>query len=37
MGLINFIVGLIGEKLSLRAQFRLHREEWNLRRLNLIL
>jgi len=37
MGQINFIVGLISEKLSLRAQFKLHWEEWNFRRLNLIL
>jgi hypothetical protein len=36
MGQINFIKGLIGEKLSLRAQFGLHWENFNFRRPNLI-
>ena len=36
MGQVNFIRNLIGEKLSLEAQFRLNREDWNLKGLNLI-
>jgi hypothetical protein len=36
MGQINFITGLIGEKLSLRAQIRLNWEYWNFIRPNLI-
>jgi hypothetical protein len=36
MGQINFIRGLIGEKLSLGAQFTLNWEDWNFRRPNLI-
>jgi hypothetical protein len=35
IGQINFIKGLIGEKLSLEAQFGLNWEGWNLRRSNL--
>jgi hypothetical protein len=36
MGKINFIWGLIGEKLSLRTQFGLNWENWNFKRSNLI-
>jgi len=36
MGQINFIRDLIGEKLSLRAQFRLNLKDWNFREPNLI-
>jgi len=36
MGQINFIKGLIGENLSLRAQFGFNWEDWNFKRLNLI-
>ena len=36
MGKINFIRGLIGEKLSLGAQFDLNWEDENSKRLNLI-
>jgi hypothetical protein len=36
MGQINFIRGLIGEKLSFRAQFGLNKEDWNFREPNLI-
>jgi hypothetical protein len=36
MGKINFIWGLIGEKLSLGAQFGLNWENWNFKRPNLI-
>ena len=36
MGQINFNKGLIGEKLSLRAQIELNWEDWNFRRLNFI-
>jgi len=36
MGQINFIRGLIGEKLSLGAQFRLNLEDLNFRWPNLI-
>ena len=36
MDQINFIRGLIGEKLSLGAQFGFNREDWNFKRLNLI-
>jgi len=36
MGQINFITGLIGKKLSLGVQFRLNREDWNFKNLNLI-
>jgi hypothetical protein len=36
MGKINFIWGLIGEKLSLGAQFGLNWEDWNFKRPNLI-
>jgi hypothetical protein len=36
MGQINFIWGLIGEKLSLGAQFGLNWEDWNFKRSNLI-
>jgi len=37
IGQINFIKDLIGEKLSLEAQFRLNREDWNFKGPNLIL
>jgi len=36
MGQINFIRELIGEKLSLEAQFELNREHYNFRGPNLI-
>jgi hypothetical protein len=36
MGQINFNKGLIGEKLSLRAQIEFNWEDWNFRRLNFI-
>ena len=36
MSQINFIRNLIGEKLSLRIQFKLNWEDWNLRLPNLI-
>jgi len=36
MGQINFIKDLIGEKISLRAQFELNLEDWNFRGPNLI-
>jgi hypothetical protein len=36
MGQINFIRKLIGEKLSLEAQFELNREHYNFRGSNLI-
>jgi hypothetical protein len=36
MGQINFIMGLIVEKLSLWAQFEINWEDWNFRRPNLI-
>jgi hypothetical protein len=36
MGQINFIRGLIGEKLSLGAQIRLNWEDWNFKGSNLI-
>jgi hypothetical protein len=36
IGQINFIGGLIGEKISFGAQFRLNWEDWNFRRPNLI-
>ena len=36
MGQINFIRGLIGEKLSLGAQFRFNWQDWNFKRPNLI-
>ena len=36
MSQINFIRGLIGKELSLRAQFGFNREDWNFRKLNLI-
>jgi hypothetical protein len=36
MGQINFIKGLIGEKLSLGAQFGLNWEDLNFRKPNLI-
>jgi len=36
MSQIIFIRGLIGEKLSLGAQFWLNWEDWNFRRWNLI-
>jgi hypothetical protein len=36
MSQINSIRGLIGEKLSLGAQFGLNWEDWNFKRLNLI-
>ena len=35
MGQINFIRNLIGEKLSLEAQFEFNWEDWNFRRPNL--
>jgi hypothetical protein len=36
MGQINFMRGLICEKLSLRAKFVLNWEYWNFKRINLI-
>jgi len=36
MSQINFMRGLIGEKLSLRAKFGLNWEYWNFKRINLI-
>jgi hypothetical protein len=36
MGQINCLKGLIGEKISLGAQFGLNWEDWNFRRPNLI-
>jgi hypothetical protein len=36
MGQNNFIMGLIGDKLSLWAQFEINWEDWNFRRPNLI-
>jgi len=36
MSQINFITSLIGKKLSLGVQFRLNREDWNFKNLNLI-
>jgi hypothetical protein len=36
MGQINLIRNLIGEKLSLEAQFELNWEDWNFTRPNLI-
>jgi hypothetical protein len=36
MGQINFVRDLIGEKLSLGAQFELNWEDWNFKGLNLI-
>jgi hypothetical protein len=36
MGQINFIRGLTGKTLSLRAQFGLNWEYWNFKRSNLI-
>ena len=36
MGQINFIWGLISEKLSLGAEFGLNGEDWNFKRPNLI-
>jgi len=35
MGQINFIRGLIGEKISLETQFGLNWKDWNFRRSNL--
>jgi len=35
MGQNNFIMGLIGDKLSLSAQFEINWEDWNFRRPNL--
>jgi hypothetical protein len=36
MSQINFIRGLVGEKLSFEAQFELNWEDWNFKRSNLI-
>jgi len=36
MGQINFIRGLISEKLSLETKFGLNWEDWNFKRPNLI-
>ena len=36
MSQINFIRGLVGEKLSFEAQFGLNWEDWNFKRSNLI-